>query len=499
MSSKLTVRQGQQARSLSFQAPERLSRVLEMGGVSLAHPCGGRGKCGKCRAVITGSVSEPNEQERAFGARLMCQAVLLGDAQVSIPREADLEQIELGGCGEVFPLDAMPGRLGAAIDIGTTTLAVRVYDLTTGKMLGQLGAENPQRAFAADVMGRISAALAGNGQTLREQITDGLSSMLRQILSAAGRADERVDRLVITGNTTMLYLLTGQDVECLSTAPFAADRLFDEQLELLGGRAYLPPCISAFVGADITCAVLASGMCRTDGTKLLCDIGTNGELALWKDGQLYVTSTAAGPAFEGAGISCGCGSVRGAIDGVWTENGRLRVHTIGDAPAVGLCGSGLLDALAAFLELGVIDETGAAEDELLSLAPAVALTRADIRAAQLAKAAIAAGIETLLELANVRAEQVSELLIAGGFGGHINVSSAVRIGLIPRQMRTKVRMIGNGALAGAERLLLDRGCRAELDQIIKTARPIHLGGNSTFNERFIDHIVFGDPTAEDDG
>lgn len=490
MTNTLTIWRGRQTWKLPFHAPDSLVHVLESSGVSVFKPCGGHGNCGKCKVEITGSVSDPNEQEQFFGVRLLCQVVLLGDAEVRLPESTSLEQIELSGGEAVRTIDPMLGKLGAAIDIGTTTLAVRIYDLSTGRIVGELGTENPQCVFAADVMGRISAALAGDAEILCMKVIETINAMLDQILSVSGRCGKQVDTFVITGNTTMLYLLTGQNMRCLSQAPFHADRLFDEELELLGGHVYLPPCISAFVGADITCAVLSSGMCRTGDIKMLCDIGTNGEIALWKDGKLYVTSTAAGPAFEGAGISCGCGSIRGAIDRVWIENGNIRFHTIGDVAPVGLCGSGLLDALAVFLELNIIDETGFAEEMLLVLTHEVKLTKADVRSAQLAKAAIAAGIETLMKASDTKTDQVSKLYIAGGFGGHINVSSAVQIGLIPDEFSTKVDFIGNGSLAGAEQLLLNQNCREEIRRIVKDAMPVNLGGNPSFNECFVRHLCF---------
>ncbi len=496
MKNVLIVRSGRKTKKLFFEAPSLLSDILEEGSISVPKPCGGRGNCGKCKVELTGAVSEPNEQEQYFGARLMCQAIILGDAEVRIHETAPLKQIEIGGAkiDEVVVPEA--GKLGAAIDIGTTTLAVRVYDLNIEKMIGELGEENPQRVFSADVVGRISAALEGDAESLRTTIINGLKDIINRILFNAGRSGDQIDTLVITGNTTMLYLLLGQNVECLSRAPFKADRLFDEEVELLGGHVYLPPCISSFVGADISCAVLSSGMCRTNETKMLCDIGTNGEIALWNDGTLYVTSTAAGPAFEGAGISCGCGSIQGAIDRVWIKDGCIRFHTIDELPPVGLCGSGLLDALAAFLNLNVIDETGAIKDNFLVLAPEVKLTKADIRSLQLAKAAIAAGIETLLKISEVKVDQITELYISGGFGRHINVSSAVQIGLIPSELGSKVRFIGNGALAGAEKLLLNKNCRAEIQQIVNVALPVNLGGNLNFNDCFVDHLGFDSRIAD---
>ena len=249
--------------------------------------------------------------------------------------------------------------------------------------------------------------------------------------------------------------------------------------------------MNAFVGADITCALLESGQCgRSDEITLLCDIGTNGEIALWKKGELFVTSTAAGPAFEGAGISCGCSSIRGAIDRAWAEDGELRVHTIGEAGAVGVCGSGLIDAVAASLDLELIDETGAIDDDEIQLAPGVALQPKDVRAVQLAKAAIAAGIETLLETANVRPSEVSTLYIAGGFGNHLNVNSAARIGLIPEEMAGRVKAIGNASLAGASRLLLDQNAMRTAQEIAGKSKHVNLGGNPKFNEHYIDQMLF---------
>jgi uncharacterized 2Fe-2S/4Fe-4S cluster protein (DUF4445 family) len=214
-------------------------------------------------------------------------------------------------------------------------------------------------------------------------------------------------------------------------------------------------------------------------------------MALWKDGKLYVTSTAAGPAFEGAGISCGCGSVRGAIDKVWLEDGELKVHTLGEAPAVGVCGSGLLDAVAAGLELEAIEETGAMDDDL-ELSNGIALEPKDIRAVQLAKAAIAAGMQTMLEEANVPVEDVQTLYIAGGFGSHLRVESAVAIGLLPEELADRTCVLGNAALSGAARALLNQNERKLLSAIASGSTHVNLGGNPRFNENYVDNMFFGD-------
>ena len=463
---------------LPFEGTPLLCDVLAAGGFDVQRPCGGRGRCGKCAVEVMGQISPPNEEDRRLGIRLACQAVLLGDAEAVLPDSRAMEQIETG-VDELRAAMPMDGRIGAAVDIGTTTLAVRRYDLATGECVDSEGMRNPQTAVAADVMGRIGAAMDGRLPQLRNQVCGAIRSL-------AGSADV----MVVTGNTTMLYLLTGRDPKSLSCAPFEADCLFDETIVLDSAQAWLPPCMNAFVGADITCAVLASGMCDRNETALLCDVGTNGEIALWKDGALFVSSTAAGPAFEGAGISCGVSSVRGAIDRVWTEHDRVCVHTIGDAPAVGVCGSGLIDAVAAFLDTEQIDETGAMEADALPLAEGIMLTRADVRAVQLAKAAIAAGILTLMETAGVSPDEVSAVYIAGGFGSHLNVDSAARIGLIPPALAKRVKVLGNAALTGAARLLLDRREHDRAREIARRARHVALGGNPRFNERYMDQMFF---------
>ncbi|MGN0801868.1 MAG: ASKHA domain-containing protein [Candidatus Faecivicinus sp.] len=487
---KLTIHRGNVSRTLTFESAPVLGSLL---GAELQRPCGGRGVCGKCAVSLRGAVSEPNEAELRAGTRLACQAVLLGDAEATLPEEVRLEQIEISGGGSISAADPMPGRLGAAVDIGTTTLALRLYELKSGALLGEAVLRNPQTSVAADVMGRIGAALNGALPALQAQVLQAVQTLLGEACAQAGRSAQEVDALVVAGNTTMLYLLTGRSPEFLSRAPFEADCLFGTVLRLLDRTCFLPPCMNAFVGADISCALLDSGLWRTDGIALLCDVGTNGEIALWKRGELFVTSTAAGPAFEGAGISCGCSSVRGAIDRAWVEDGTIRIHTIGEAEACGICGSGLIDAIVAALQLGWIDETGAMTEDSIPLAKEVALLPKDVRAVQLAKAAIAAGIETLLETAGVQSSDVEALYIAGGFGNHLNVNSAAAIGLIPDGLASRVHCIGNASLAGAAQLLLNQSAAEDARFIASRAKHVSLGGNPRFNEHYIDQMLFPEP------
>lgn len=493
--STLTIWQDGSCRQIHFNGTPVLQEVLEQAGLYSPHPCGGNGICGKCTVKLSGSISAPNASELSFGTRLSCQAQLQGDATVWLNSSGSIEQIESGMFHNILPVFPASGHWGVAVDIGTTTIALKVCNLKNGAILTTQTCLNPQITIAADVMGRINAAINGKLALLQEQVQSSLHQLLKQACKYTQIQIQDLDALVITGNTTMLYLLTGRDPEELSHAPFLAGCLFGFETEILNIPTYLPPCMNSFVGADITCAVLASGMTNKKEISLLCDIGTNGELALWKDETLYVTSTAAGPAFEGAGISCGCGSVLGAIDRVWIQDNHICTHTIGEVPATGLCGSGLVDAIATLLHLEQIDSTGATTGDL-ALSSGVHLIPKDIRTVQLAKAAIAAGIQTLLESANVSIDQVSTLYIAGGFGSHLNVENAAAIGLIPSPLKDRVQVIGNGALTGALMLLLNRHQISNCISLAVRSKHISLGGNSKFNANYIDQMFFADESSE---
>ncbi len=487
----LTIRRGQQAQQAEFTAPARLMDVLSQSGVPLAHPCGGRGVCGKCSVMLSGCVSQPNSAEVRCGARLSCQAMLTGDAQVILPVPLDMAQIASGSRSHIEVPCPHP-VYGAAIDIGTTTLALALYSMQDGACLASATMANPQGAVAADVIGRMDAALHGQAGLLREQIESALSALIARAAADAEIPANAVETLVVTGNTAMLYLLTGRDPLCLSRAPFEADHRFGETVQLFGKKAYLPHCLHAFVGADTACAILSSGMMDRDETALLCDVGTNGELALWHGGRLYIASTAAGPAFEGAGIRHGCASVAGAIDRCELIDGKLAAHTIGNQRAVGICGSGLLDAIACLLETQDIDESGLLEDDEIVLRDGVALIQQDIRAVQLAKAAICAGMLRLMQSAGAAPSDIRRVYLAGGFGSHLNIRSAVKVGLIPESLADQVQVIGNAALDGASMLLGSEALRGKTAAMQQAAQHIRLDGDAAFAEMYVENMLFGE-------
>jgi len=490
---KLTVVQDQSRTEILFHGTPNAGVLLAQHGFGVQQPCGGRGVCGKCAVQAFGDVSAQTTAEKKAGTRLACQITLLGDCELRLAAKHEGISIQTDGSSQTSP-DAerspMPGRYGAAVDVGTTTVALKLLELRTGRCLSSQAALNPQTQIAADVIGRISAAMNGSSSLLRESICGCVRTLLAEACNEAQISPADAPSMVLTGNTTMLYLLTGRNPEPLSHAPFHADTLFGNEERLLGKAVYLPPCMDAFVGADITCAVLAAGMCDHAETALLMDIGTNGEVALWHEGNLYVASTAAGPAFESAEIACGCGSVAGAIDKAWQEDSHVELHTIGDAPAVGLCGSGLIDVIAALLSLGEIDATGAMETDKVMLQNGVYLAAKDVRSVQLAKGAISAGVETMLKTVGLSAAGVNRLYIAGGFGSHINLASAAAIGLIPRKLSQRVEVLGNASLTGAEMLLLNQSFREQGKSIATHAIPVLLGGNAMFSEQFMERMLF---------
>lgn len=483
----------------------KLSELLEED-----RPCGGHGKCGKCRVIAKGALSPVSDNERALlsdeeirsGIRLACVAQVEGECEIhSLSRRiAGGAQILTAGDLPKLPVDPMFSAYGVAVDIGTTTLAASLYDVT-GLLLGQETALNPQTRWGADVISRMEASLNGEEDALSQSIRGEIDDLLIRLTQKAEVSCADVDAMVLTGNTAMLHLLTKTSVEPLTHAPFQVKRLFGEFLtaQVLGlvslppqTAVFLPNCISAFVGADTVCALLATGLCRSDEDRLLVDIGTNGEMALWHNGRLTVASTAAGPAFEGGGISMGMRGIAGAIDRVRMEADGLCVHVIGDKAPLGICGSGLIDAVACLLESGRLDEGGYLEETPLVLHEPVSLTQRDIRMVQLAKSAICAGIRTLLRAEGMESKDLSSVLLAGGFGNYLDIHNAGRIGLIPQELTDRVHVAGNAALDGAAMMLLHKASIAEAAQIAAGAEVLAFSSNPVFSEFYMMGMTFDD-------
>ena len=407
--------------------------------------------------------------------------------------------------------------LGLAVDIGTTKLAAYLVDLNSGETLATAGAMNPQIAYGEDVMARISHAIshASGGEQLRAAIVQALNQMARDLCAQVKRdvgdryAVGDIADAVVVGNTAMHHLFLGLPVRQLGLAPYVAAesaalnwKARDLGLEIApGAYVHLLPNIAGFVGADHVAMLLATGLAEREGIVLGMDIGTNTEVSLRARGRHLSCSTASGPAFEGAHIRHGMRAAPGAIEQVSIHDGHVHIKTVDDAPAIGLCGSGILDLVAQLLHAGVINSRGAMQqnphvrrgDHGLEfiVVPGhenggreITFSRADISEIQLAKGAMRAGVNILLQHAGVTEADIDEVIIAGAFGTYLDAQSGLDIGMFPRVERRKIRQVGNAAGAGARMALLSVAQREHAIQIARQIEYIELTAEKEFQSEF---------------
>lgn len=497
----LTVHNGEEKRVLQSAPHETLHDVLTRYGIFHKAPCGGQKLCKNCKVHTSGNFYPPDKQETELltddellqGIRYCCMAVPQGDCEVFLTPENLSEQEPKGQPVSDFSNTNSRG-IACGIDIGTTTIAVYLYSCKTGQPLSIVSAQNRQSVFGDDVISRIAAVQTQKaGPLLQQIVTEQIAQLIQKACDKAKASPQNITACTIAANTTMLHLLTGLDPTGIAVAPFTPQSLFGtlyrgSQLNLpLACEVYLIPCISAYVGGDITAGIAACEMDCSGKTTLLIDVGTNGEMALSKDNMIYCLATAAGPAFEGAHIQCGVGGIAGAIRRI-DESGY---ETIDNISPTGICGSGIVDAIAFMLRQEILDESGFLENDF-SLAPdtSLVITPRDIREIQLAKAAICAGVIRLMELSSVQPEEIDAVLFAGGFGTHIRAESAAQIGLIPKSLSTKCRGVGNTAGMGAVKTSLSADFRSRLEILPERCRYFELSGDPRFNELFTENMVF---------
>jgi uncharacterized 2Fe-2S/4Fe-4S cluster protein (DUF4445 family) len=405
---------------------------------------------------------------------------------------------------------------GFAVDLGTTTVDIALLDLESGERLARRTFLNGQVAFGADVISRAQS-FHDEREPVRAAALRTIDEGARQILAETGISPANVVKTVLVGNPIMIHILNGIDPYQLTHLPYIPvtsrsqrgaprDYRFDFQEN---GYVETLPLISAYVGADTVAMIVALDLEEERKTTLSIDIGTNGEMVLARDGEMVATSTAAGPAFEGAQISCGMRALEGAIYGVSAERGGLALQVIGNGAAKGMCGTGLIAGVAALLDLGVIDATGRIVDEVddpalrarvfaLGNEPAFALTedrgvyisQSDIRKLQLAKGAVRTGVDTLLSVVGLSADRLDALRLAGNFGAGLDARAAMRIGLIPEMDLAKVEVVGNAALRGAVMVLLSRESWRKAERASRQTRFVELGGKPEFQARFMDSMLF---------
>jgi uncharacterized 2Fe-2S/4Fe-4S cluster protein (DUF4445 family) len=426
------------------------------------------------------------------------------------------------------PGDTTARRYAIAFDLGTTTVVATLLDLDNGQPVAVRSMLNRQQPYGADVITRISATMMDSGalQALRDRAHETLAELTGEVLAEADVAPAEVYEITVCGNVTMMQLALGIDPEPLSMAPFvvAAHQLppvsaFDFGVEVHPrAPAFVFPSLGAYVGGDIVAGMLASGLTRDRRLRLYIDVGTNSEMALGSVDRVLATAAPAGPAFEAAQIRCGMRAADGAIEGVKIGADDLTLEVIGDCEPVGMCGSGLVDAVAELVQSGLLDRSGRfipdedAQEQFPALAqrltkigeervfvlqwrgddPAdsVFLSQRDVRELQFAKASIATGWDILLRELGVDASEISQVLLAGSFGAYLTPLSAVRIGLVPRMALPRIVSAGNVAGEGAKIAALSLRERAEAESILREVEYVELSGRADFNDLFIDQLAF---------
>ena len=448
-------------------------------------PCGGKGTCGKCRILADGREV------------LACQTAVERDMAIECVKRSRNSILTKGIAVRAEP----DGKhdFAVAFDIGTTTVVAYLMNGRTGELLACSSALNPQTQYGADVISRVQLAIDGGGDTLASCIRETLAALIAEVSEKAGIHSEEITLAAIVGNTAMHHLFLGIDPAPLVKPPYmpnvsSALELPAEGLLPIAGHGTIRvlPNIAGFVGADTVGCMLSTRFDQLDELTLMIDIGTNGELVMGNRHRMLACSTAAGPAFEGARISCGMRGAEGAIDHVWLEEGRVCWHVIGEGEAAGLCGSGLLDLVAVLLETAAIDETGKllCGSEYRIGNTSVALTQKDIREVQLAKAAIRAGVELLAEHLDQSVDQIRKVFLAGAFGSFLKPDAICRIGMIPPCLQNRIESIGNAAGEGAKLCALSESEFKYSMRLAEKAEFLELASLPQFQDCYVDALSF---------
>jgi len=439
---------------LSVRHGTNLLKVLQGQNAVPEAPCGGHGTCGKCRVLVDGAEVSA------------CQTRVTRDMTVTLPQGA-APQILHDGIAEEISFNPVKEGYLLAFDIGTTSVVCYLMDARNGALLASAGAQNPQRIYGADVISRIQSALNGDLPHLTRLIRICMTGLGEAVCQKANIDPASVGVVSAVGNPAMQQLFLGISPENLAVIPFSPVLTKAHVLpcaeylsRFSNAQLLTPPDIAGFVGADTVACMLASGLHKEKELTLLVDIGTNGEMVLGNRNRRIACSTAAGPALEGACIQQGMRGAEGAIDHVWLEKGVVRYSVIGGGNAIGICGSGLVDAVAVMLELGLLNKRGRIlnEDHIFRLSEDVILTQEDIRQLQLAKGAIRAGIDLMAKQLGISLAEIRRVELAGAFGTHLNPRNACRIGMIPRELEDRICAIGNAAGAGARMIACSENC-----------------------------------------
>ena len=538
----VTINEYGKQHSVAATKGERLKAILDRAGIVYSLPCAGAGRCGRCRikflkgAPIPGSFEEKflTDEETEEGIRILCRTVVYEDCEVELLESAkehdisaltlDDEPVNSPGNPDrtsnqdriAGPDGEMTGSYGIAIDLGTTTIAAALISTTPDnpgyKVLKTASCINSQRRYGSDVISRISAAEdATTREALRKSAVSDIENLIKELTESQNITylgeNPDLKAITITGNTTMLYLLAGNDPKSLGSYPYIAEHLGKEWMlsdiilyNIPDISLTILPGISAFVGADIVAGLFTIDLNKEEKFFFL-DLGTNGEMAFYDGEKLRVTSAAAGPVFEAGGISCGTASIPGAIDHITIDetDHHVTIHTIGDAQPIGICGTGVMEITSELVKHHIADETGLLTDEYfdegfpLTKDGKIRFTQQDIRNVQLAKAAIYTGAKTLLN-----GDIPDKVYISGGFGSKISPENVEELRMFPREFDGKIVAIGNSALKGAAQytacVLLgwdkETDATAKLDLITESALLTELATADGFDEDYIAAMNF---------
>lgn len=480
-----------QNKKISVPAETGLLDALRNAGIYLDAPCGGNGKCGKCRVTVDGKEV------------LACDTTVSRDVEVAIPAESGLNALQTGISARQRMDPLKEGYLLAA-DIGTTSLVCFLLDGKTGDELAKCSMLNPQTAFGADVISRIRAALRGEMERQTKVIREGITALIQRVCAEANISPEEIGVVSVVGNPAMQQLFLGISPENLSGVPFAPV-LTDAKAVPCGdilpvcpnGKLLIVPDISGYIGADTMGCVLSTELYKKEEITLLVDIGTNGEMVLGNQDRMIVCSTAAGPALEGANIRFGMRGTEGAIDHVRLENGEIKCSVIGGGEAKGICGSGLIDAIAVGLNTGLLNKRGRIQNEtrIFPLTENIYLTQEDIRQVQLAKGAVCAGIILMAKRLGLDVKDIQKVQLAGAFGSFLNPESACRIGLLPEELLGKIESVGNAAGSGAKMLAWDKKMLPLTHELRDKIEFLELASLPEFSRTFANAMNFREGTA----
>lgn len=527
--SSVRVRSINDCRSILTASGESLMAALLREGYYISAVCGGKGRCGKCKVqVISGEAFISDEDRKVFteqeledGWRLSCTLYPADDLEImfALNNEEQFQAVtefqheNAGNTGKIESFESSGQgndetddmAYDIAIDIGTTTIAFAAVSAKTGEVLATFARINSQRKYGADVISRIKASVDGKKQELRSCIQNDLQQGIARLQTELPAYELR--KIILSGNTTMGHLLMGYDCQSLGVYPFTPVSIAfihgtgDQMIGITEeAETALLPGISTYVGGDIVSGMYVCGFDSADELSLLIDLGTNGEMAFGNKEKILVTSTAAGPAFEGGNITWGTGSIPGAICSVQIEDGIARISTIGDELPAGICGTGVVETAAELLRTELIDETGLLDEDyfddgfplgISADGAEIVFLQKDVREIQLAKAAVRAGIETLLLRYGAKKEDVKRVYLAGGFGYRLNTEKAVAIGMIPEEFADRIEAVGNSSLAGAVRYAGDTAGKERLLKLTAVSEEISLSSDKDFNELYMEHMMFG--------